>query len=347
MDITRKKFAIGTWELELQTPNEREYIFNSLLKACEYVDTAVNYNNDYLLAKLVPKTTKIISKIAPCHLKYYDFFVDNHIKCLCRDKIDIMLIHSSRGDWQPLAQKIESDSRFIEKGVSNFNVTELEEYKKLIGHYPAYNELEINPRYSDFETLDFCKKHEIKVIAYGIYGSKYNAMTYIADYSIPYLLKYALSFADFVILKPESERQTNEVLDVLDNYAFDDGNEIDTKTANADLIKKSVVPLRYETKTIKKFYKGVETYSIACGQNRENLVKLAEYRLPTFEMRGDYLAYVRYKFRKNYDEMHVYDYDFLIGDDGNYYVVHLYDEFGRITKIHVTDNEILSVYSKN
>ena len=343
----KKQFAIGTWEIDLQTEAERKYIYGSLRKVCNYIDTALNYNNDYILRSIADSDVKIISKLASCHINFYDLFVESHLKCLARDKIDIMLIHSSRGNWRPLAQKIESDDRFIEKGVSNFNISELEEYKMLIGHYPAYNELEINPHYTDVETIEFCKRVGIKVIAYGIYGGKYNAMTNIADFSIPYLLKYAAKFADILILKPESFRQTDEVIDVIDKYDFDDGNDI---VMLDDLTAKSVVPMRYDAKNVRKTYKGIETYSNACGSNKAtytkfNIVKTIE--LPKFEMRGDYLAYVRYLNRTKYDGSSVYDVDFLIGDDNRRYVVHLVDANRRLTKIHGEKDMLLVLEEVN
>jgi len=34
---------------------------------CNYVDTAIDYNNDYILQKYLSLGYKIITKIAPCH----------------------------------------------------------------------------------------------------------------------------------------------------------------------------------------------------------------------------------------------------------------------------------------
>ena len=332
------EFAVGTWEINLQTPTERKLILEALKSICKYVDTAIDYNNDYLIAKEVPSSYKLISKIAPCHMQCYDFMVDNHMKCLNRHHIDIMLIHSSRGDWKPLAKRINEDKRFLEVGVSNFNAEELEEYKQLIGKYPAYNEIEINPRYTDNKTVAFCEKNGIKVIAYGIYGGKYNAMTNIAEYSLPYLQKYAANFAGILILKPESERQVFEVRNVIENYNFDDGNVVTTTTDNID--DKAVVPMRYSAKNIVKKFFDVQTYHNAVGANKwngEQTVDELKLDLPKFEMLGDYMAYVRYLYRQNQDaHPETYHYDFLIGDDGKYYVVHLLDEYNRLTKINTT-----------
>ena len=46
------------------------------------------------------------------------------------------------------------------------------------------------------------------------------------------------------------------------------------------------------------------------------------------------MTYIRYKYRQVYDGTPVYYYDFLIGDDGNYYVIYLYNDSGKISKIN-------------
>lgn len=344
--LSKKQLALGTWEVHLQTDHEQHLIFNAMRTVCNYVDTAIDYNNDYILQKYLSLGYKIITKIAPCHFQFYDFFVDNHLKCLKKDSVDIMLIHSSRGDWKPLAQRLESDIRFKEVGVSNFNSNELEEYKQLIGHFPAYNEVEINPYYTDVSTIEFCKKNGIKIIAYGIFGGKYNAMANIADFSVQYLIKYAAEFADILILKPECERHVDEIIDIVQNYDLNDTRTVVKILDEHD--RKAVVPMRYTAKDIQKFYKGRQTYVNACGKNNcAVLERLAfDNDVPQFEMLGDYMAYLRYSCRTKYDGTKVYDYDFLIGDDGNYYVVYLYDSKGRISKINETGKVEFAKYKR-
>ena len=113
--MTCKTYALGTWEMHLWTKEERECIAKEMLKHCEYIDTAIDYNNDYLLRPGSGfEHSKLISKVSSYHCSKYEFFVSNHLKCLGRDNIDMMLIHSSRGDWQSLAKKMCNDRRFKE-----------------------------------------------------------------------------------------------------------------------------------------------------------------------------------------------------------------------------------------
>jgi len=327
------KFAIGTWEIHLQTEEEQNYIQSKLSSVCEYIDTAIDYNNDYLLSHV--NNYKIISKISSYHLNKYEFFVSNHMKCLNRDKIDIMLIHSNRGNWQGLVNLMQNDNRFIEIGVSNFNVDELKEYKSIAGVYPSYNEIEINPLYTDLDTINFCKENNIKIISYGIFTGKYTAMLNISRYSLPYMLSYAAKVADIVIIKPECFRHTNEIYDVITNYVPNfDNIEIKNIIKEDD---KSIVPMRYDASIIyPKTCINFPTYHIACGNNSTD-VEWISTKLEideSFEMLGDYMTYIRYKFRQQYSGKPVYYYDFLIGDDGSYYVVYLYDENNNVSKVN-------------
>lgn len=341
-------FALGTWEIHLQGNYERDYMRSKLEHICEYIDTAIDYNNDYLLKGY--NEYKIISKIAPCHYEYYDLFVDNHMKCLQRDYIDIMLIHSDRGNWQPLAKRMSSDNRFKQIGVSNFTFDEIEEFKEITGQYPSYNEIEINPYYTDLDTIKYCKDRNIKIISYGILGGKYNAMTNVADFSLPYLVQYACNYANIVILKPESIRQTNEFYDIVTNYEVDKNLEFkvlnDNFSLNAD--NKSIVPMRYTAKDIVRTCLSQQTYHIACGHNKDNNYKSekVDIVLPTFEMLGDYQAYIRYLYKQNYyNRYNTYYYDLLRADDGNYYAIYLYDDKGRITKINEFNKvELIKIY---
>lgn len=335
------EFAIGTYEINLLTEEERNYVFRNLSTVAKYIDTAVNYNNDYLLCAY--DDLKIISKISACHYDFYDFFIENHLKCLNRDYIDIMLIHSNRGAWVPLAKLMVNDKRFKEIGVSNFTINDILEFKKVTGEFPKYNEIEINPYYVDLETINFCKANGIKIIAYCILGGKYNAMRFVADFSLPYLVAFASHYADIVILRADSFRQTNAFVEAVSMYTPLDDYKPTSVT------HKSMQPMSYPGILEDKYYGGELTYNIDCGRNvdtifksKDNITFRFEHLINSlnFEMLGDYATYFRYLFRQNY-ETQVYDYDFLIGDDNHYYSVYLIDDkCGRLTKVKDSNTKI-------
>lgn len=326
------EFAVGTWEIHLQTKNEQSMIMDKMKSICKYVDTAIDYNNDYLLKDIRDRYT-LISKISSYHGDNYEFFVSNHLKCLNTDKIDIMLIHSNRGNWQKVAKLMANDDRFIEKGVSNFTPADIEEYKSITGFYPAYNEIEINPYYIDLDTVNFCKEKSIKIISYGVFGGKYKAVRNLADFSMPYMMSFAANYADIVILKPECERHVNEMIDIANNFIVPEDSDFSPVTVD----NKAVEPMVYDANRIfDKTCISFPTYHNAVGNNKSEdyIAKELPNDLPSFEMLGDYMTYIRYTYRQNYDGSPVYFYDFLIGDDGNYYVIYLYNDKNKISKIN-------------
>lgn len=342
--MINKDFALGTWEIHLQDEDERAHILSNMTQVCKYIDTAIDYNNDYLL-KNIRNTYTIISKISSYHYNDYEFFVSNHLKCLNTDKIDIMLIHSNRGNWKDLAIKMTTDTRFIETGVSNFNITEIEEYKQLTGNYPKYCEIEINPYYIDLDVINFCKKHGIKIIAYGIFGGKYNSTRNIADFSLPYMISFAANYADIIIVKPECRRHENEIIDIIKNFVIDTNINYSPISTN----NKAVEPMKYDASRIyDKTCLSYPTYHNAVGENLsdEYIATELNVNLPSFEMLGDYLTYLRYTYRQIYNNTPVYKYDFLIGDDNNMYAIYLYDINNKISKINTLNKVKLVKYTK-
>lgn len=318
-------FALGTYEMNLLSDNDFNYVIKKLLTKCEYIDTAINYNNDYLFAKQTNK--KIISKIAPCHYDYYDFFIQNHLNYLNRKYIDIMLIHSPRGNWQRLLKRMMTDCRFTEIGVSNFNIEQLKEAKEILGNYPKYNEIEINPEYLDIDTINFCKKNNIKIIAYCILGGKYNAQRFIARYSLPHLMNFAANYADIVILRADNHKQTDSFIDVIENYT----SNVIIEASNIN--NKSMQPMIYEIPKIFNYYNNMLTYHRDVGKNTGNfnIVKIIPFTFPKFEMLGDYLAYFRYIY--NISNNVKYDNDLLYLYD-NYYLQFYMIANGYLTKVN-------------
>lgn len=157
-----------------------------------------------------------------------------------------MLIHNPRSDWHDLAIKMNKDERFVEVGVSNFNISQLNEYREVIGRYPLYNEMEINPNYYDKELIEFCHENNIKLIAYAILGGKYNARRNIATYTMPYLLSFVAKNAEFVILRSDNYSRLYSMDTYLHEFLNkvgiqgDDLFDIEPKT------DKSILPTEYK-----------------------------------------------------------------------------------------------------
>lgn len=192
---------------------------------------------------------------------------------------------------------------------------------------PEYCELEINPQYVDIKTIEFCKAHDIKIIAYAILGGKYRAMRNIATYSLPYLMSFAATFADILILRADSKTQANAFFDVVRNYELDKIIEINDIAYN-----KAIEPMQYQIPDIAKKFCGELTYHNTCGRNNDVIFvskERVDINCPKFEMLGDYKTFIRYTFGGTN-----YVYDFLRSKDNRLYAVYLFDKQGRLTKVN-------------
>lgn len=204
------ELVAGTYEIDSQF-----MIFNSYLpdnRSIKWIDTAITYNNDWFIGSKSNKF-KVISKISPVMLKDYNWWVSNHLKCLNKESIDIMLVHNTRSEgWTKLYEKLLKDNRFKEVGVSNVGINQLKYLKNKFGAYPKYVETEININYIDKELLDFCISNGIKIIAYAILGGKYNAKCNIQNYGLAYNLNLVKKYADMVILRWDNYGQMNQLI---------------------------------------------------------------------------------------------------------------------------------------
>lgn len=310
--------VLGTYEIENILPRELNLIVSEAFgRGCHYVDTSVCYNNDYLVGRVF-SDFNIISKFPPQMTSYYEEFMSSHLENLGVEEVDIMLIHNPRTDWLYLANLMETDLRIKEVGVSNFKIEDLKEYNQAMGHYPKYNEIEINPNYYDAELIKFCKDNNIKIIAYAIFGGKYNAMKNIATYTLPVLLSLAKSVADLVILRVDSLTQFSQFLQSNDTMVENPSQFV------SDKLNKSIEPMSYDIPLFGEVYvdgKPLPTYSkyshdkvlnldnckfglIPMAANVENemashicreMDKIFKEELPNFEFITDYRSFLRYK----------------------------------------------------
>lgn len=215
--IKSDKLVLGTYEFDKQFSTLDEY---KKEVNPDWLDTAITYNNDYLLKNW---DGKIISKISPWMYKDYEFWASNHLNCLGRNQIDVMLVHNTRHpDWISLYYKLLCDPRYFHVGISNASIEDIEEIKWRFDIYPEYLELEINPRYLDLNLITYCREKGIKIISYCILGGKYLAQSMIKDYTLPYLIRFALNFSNLAILRWDSMSQCLDISNALNcDFEFD------------------------------------------------------------------------------------------------------------------------------
>lgn len=99
---------------------------------------------------------------------------EDSLKRLGTEYLDLYLIHWPGTNkyidtWKAL-EKLYTDSRVRAIGVSNFHVHHLENLMNHTELKPVINQIELHPRLSQLEIREYCKKHDIKVEAWGPLG---------------------------------------------------------------------------------------------------------------------------------------------------------------------------------
>lgn len=347
------KFVAGSYEIETLSKESRYTIYKELAKlGVRYIDTSICYNNDLLLKDIISDNHfKVISKIAPQYI-LYGMSTDLHLHYLGRNQIDIMLIHNPRAEWVNLAKQLEGDKRFKEVGVSNFSIDDLNKYKTELGHYPKYNEIEINPFNYDSELIEFCHNVGIKIIAYAIFGGKYHAMRTISDFTLSVLLSQIQKVADLCIIRADSIDQVHHFA----NADYYDTSEFMTYPKQ----EKCIEPMQYVPSKFSINDLGMYTYSKSYGMHIEKIdtkrftdteiigdCNLIDYlrSLSYMEFITDYRVILRYTITTLLDLDNI-DYDIWYEDE-ILHVLNRTDNTHKAYNVYLVQNNILTKINQN
>lgn len=145
-------------------------------------DSAAYYNNEKELGEALKKCSVpreklfIVSKIWPSEFPAAAEALDRTLRDLGLDYLDAYLLH-----WPGLDEKKRDsaiEALLLEKGkgkirvlgVSNFLEAHLERFHDQFGFWPPINQIEVHPYFQQRDLCDFCKKHDIRVMAYSPLG---------------------------------------------------------------------------------------------------------------------------------------------------------------------------------
>lgn len=182
------KVGFGTWQVP-----DGEIAYQAVKNAIDagyiHIDTAYVYQNEQSVGRAIKESGKkredifVTSKL-PSHIKTYEeteTYFNETLDNLGLDYLDLFLIHAP-WPWSEIGKdcregNAEAWKKMIELyeakkiraiGVSNFNVSDLEDLVKRTNYYPHVNQISffagIYPKQK--ETIDFCQKHQILVEAY-------------------------------------------------------------------------------------------------------------------------------------------------------------------------------------
>jgi 2,5-diketo-D-gluconate reductase B len=174
--------GLGTYKLEGK--NCIRVVRQALDLGYRHIDTAHMYENHKTIRKAIEKfdrrqlylTSKMV--VEQVNLKKITPSVEKACKVALKELgvefLDLYLLH-----WPdhtlPLSkifaamQALKEKGLVKEVGVSNFNVHHLRDLFK-DGVYPAFNQVEFHPYLYQKELLNFCRQHQITLVAYRPFG---------------------------------------------------------------------------------------------------------------------------------------------------------------------------------
>ncbi len=163
----------------LVKPGEAEDVVTTALEVgYRHIDTASLYGNEAEVGRAVARsglprdevfvTTKLWNTD---QTRAADAFAES-LDRLALDRVDLYLIHwpqpmfgEALGAWRALIEIAES-GRASAIGVSNFEISDLQQLIDETGVVPAVNQIELHPLHQRRELVEFCREHGIAIEAW-------------------------------------------------------------------------------------------------------------------------------------------------------------------------------------
>ena len=179
---------VGLGTFSMHGEELKAVITSAMGMGYRFFDTAYRYGNESEIGDIVKAQQDEIGNAAPVVLstKYSGLqypgrknrlFLDKKspkralstsLHCLCRDHIDLYLLHSPFRGFQKAYEKMlkeKEKGRITVTGVSGYSVDQLKMIKDYCGVYPMIDMIELHPYHSSRALVDFCKENGIKLIA--------------------------------------------------------------------------------------------------------------------------------------------------------------------------------------
>ena len=179
---------VGLGTFSMHGEELKAVITSAMGMGYRFFDTAYRYGNESEIGDIVKAQQDEIGNAAPVVLstKYSGLqyrgrknrlFLDKKspkralstsLHCLCRDNIDLYLLHSPFRGFQKAYEKMlkeKENGRITVTGVSGYSVDQLKMIKDYCGVYPMIDMIELHPYHSSRALVDFCKENGIKLIA--------------------------------------------------------------------------------------------------------------------------------------------------------------------------------------
>lgn len=203
MKFKLSEIAIGTKDLPWSSAD-------ILLGMGQYVETAIEYNNDFLVGQNLPKTAGIISHLYD--VSNYEFLLENHLRSLKRDKLDILLLHYTDLPEKESWEEIKGYTDCIGLHGETMKKENLERYHEKYGVWPDYISIPLNPFEYKKELLDFAEESGVKVISYRIFGGPIEARKMLGTFGLQFLTRFAAYHSDIIVMSSVANLEEEMIL---------------------------------------------------------------------------------------------------------------------------------------
>lgn len=180
--VEMPQVGLGVWKA---SDAEAEFAVKTAIDSgYRLIDTATIYGNEVGVGRAIAgsnvarKELFITTKLWNGDQGYDETIqaFEKSLAALGLEYIDLYLIHWPTPKYNKYVEtwkafeKLYHDGRIKVIGVSNFNPPHLEELMSQTEIVPAVNQIELNPRFTQMETREFCAKHDIKVESWSPIG---------------------------------------------------------------------------------------------------------------------------------------------------------------------------------
>ncbi|MHA3723174.1 aldo/keto reductase [Leucobacter sp. HY1910] len=170
------QLGVGTYKLD--PAQTQELVEDALELGYRHIDTAMLYHNEAgvgaaIAASGVPREELFVTtKLWNSDQTRARAAFEESLERLGLDRVDLYLIHwpqpmygEALGAWKDLI-KIAGSGRATAIGVSNFEVSDLQELLNETGVVPAVNQIELHPMHQRHELREFCARYDIAIEAW-------------------------------------------------------------------------------------------------------------------------------------------------------------------------------------
>jgi len=196
----------GSWAPDVgeeRTTGAKKWLLSALKSGYRHIDTAYSYGTEKAVGEAIVESgidredVFVVSKLPPNHhgrvlesiketldnlgFKWLDMYLmhwpyavayeGEDPEPLHPDGAPKVVDHPTIGETWAAMEEALRQSKCEAIGVSNFSIKTLEEVMKNTRIKPAMNQVEMHPYLQQNDLLEFCKKHDIAVVAYNPSGT--------------------------------------------------------------------------------------------------------------------------------------------------------------------------------